>query len=267
MAIRPTLATVDLAAVRHNLGVAQQLAPGAAMCAIVKANAYGHGLVPIGSVLAEAGAEWLAVALIEEGIALRQAGVKTPLLVLGAALEGGYDALIKHDLVPVLFREDQLVRLAKAAGKGKARFHLKIDTGMARLGLRLDGLASFLSVLDGLPTTELDGVLTHFANADLADREFNEEQLALFRRACQQINAGGHRPRWAHIANSAAVLTFPEAHGKLVRPGLMLYGLDGRQPLSRRQIFLFILMLWKNLPSTARSAYLAVPSCRLRTHS
>ncbi len=116
MQIRPTTVTVDLAAIRHNLRMILELAPGLGICAVVKADAYGHGLRPVGRTLAHAGVDWLAVALIEEGMALRAEGVETPILVLGAALEGGFEELVANRLVPAVFRPDHLESLARAAG-------------------------------------------------------------------------------------------------------------------------------------------------------
>ncbi|MEE8409444.1 MAG: alanine racemase [Myxococcota bacterium] len=260
MDVRPTVATVDLAAICHNMQVARDLAPGAAVCAIVKAHAYGHGLVQVGRALADAGAEWLAVALVEEGTTLRDAGVKRPILVLGAALDGGFDVLIEYDLTPAIFRTEHLDALAAAAGDRDVRFHLKIDTGMARLGLGTDEIDAFCDALATKSNLKLDGVLTHFANADLADLEFGTHQLALFDRGCEALAARGITPRWVHISNSAAVLSFPEAHRKLLRPGLMLYGLDPR--VQREPAGLEPAMRWttrpihiKTVPAGTRVSY------------
>jgi alanine racemase len=231
VSIRPTIATVDLGAIRHNLDVARRRSPGQAICAVVKADAYGHGLNEVGLTLSRGGVEWLAVALVEEGISLRRVGVKTSILVLGSALGGTLFELVAHDLTAAIYRPDQLEALAMAARGKQVAFHLKIDTGMARLGVRLDELEPLFDMLDHTPNLVLDGVLTHFANADLADREFNAAQLALFNRACARIAQRGFKPRWLHISNSAAVLSYPEAHVGLLRPGLMIYGLD---PLAKR---------------------------------
>jgi alanine racemase len=225
MQIRPTTVTVDLAALRHNLAVIRRLAPGIAVCAVVKADAYGHGLEPVARSLADAGIDWLAVALIEEGVTSRRAGIKTPILVLGAALAGGFEELVAQDLTPALFRAEHLEALARAARHRRYPFHLKLDTGMSRLGLPLCELPSFLESLAHHPELELDGVLTHFANADLADRELNARQLQLFREGLALVRSRGHTPRWHHIANSAAVISYPEAREGLLRPGLMIYGL------------------------------------------
>ncbi|MEK7703775.1 MAG: alanine racemase [Myxococcota bacterium] len=232
MQVRPTAATVELAAIRHNLGVVRRLVGERAVCGLVKADAYGHGLVPVARTLAAAGVDFLAVALVEEGVTLRQSGIETPILVLGGALEGGYDALVAERLTPALFRLEHLDRLARAVGHGSCDFHLKVDTGMARLGLQPDEIGAFVARLATYPQLHLAGVLTHFANADLADRDFNAQQLARFQAAIVSLGQLGHAPRWVHLANSAAVLSYPDAHQVLVRPGLMLYGLDPLVPAS-----------------------------------
>lgn len=226
MRVRPTVVTVDLGAIRHNLEVIRQAAPGQAVCAVVKADAYGHGLVPVARCLAQAGVDWLAVALAEEGLALRQAGVQTPVLVMGSALTGGFGELVEHQLTPVLYRPDQLHDYALAASGNPAPFHLKVDTGMARLGLTLNELPTLLSALKKHPHLILDGVMTHFANADLASRSSNEHQLALFEQALAVLAQVGLTPRIKHIANSAGTLTSTPSHLGLIRPGLLTYGLN-----------------------------------------
>jgi alanine racemase len=228
MLIRPTRVTVDLAAVRHNLGVARQLS-GHAVCAVVKADAYGHGAVAVAKTLAGAGVEFLAVALVEEGLELRDAGVKAPIIVLGGAYRGAFEPMLAADLVPALSSTAAIDELARVAGSRRALFHLKIDSGMARLGVQPADIPEVAAALSRHRNLVLEGALTHFANADLGDRDFNTAQHARFQSACEQLSALGHPPRFIHIANSAAVLSFPAAHHRLVRPGLMLYGLD---PLS-----------------------------------
>ncbi len=225
MRIRPTVVTVDLAALTRNVEVVRRHAAGQAMCAVVKADAYGHGLVPVGKTLERAGLDWLAVALVEEGMALRQSGVRIPILVMGAALEGGWEALVEHQLVPVLFRPDQLDAYARVAPRG-APVHLKIDTGMARLGVAPAGLGAFLEALGRHKQLVLDGLLTHLANADLLDHAQNSRQLEELSRVHAQLLAQGHKPRWLHAANSAGTLTHAEARLGLMRPGLLLYGLS-----------------------------------------
>lgn len=249
-AIRPTRAEIDLAGVRHNFSVAQQAAGGAQILAVVKANAYGHGAVLVAHALREAGATFLAVALVEEGLELRNAGIDLPILVLGGSYDGGYDLLVEAELIPTVFRPEHLVRLgaaAKAAGRSVLA-HLKVDTGMGRIGVRPEELAAFLDEARRHPQVRLDGVLTHFANADLSDPQLTARQVASFEAAVAQVVAAGHSPRYRHLSNSAAVLSRPELRGQglvnLVRPGLLLYGLAPAQWLAGRAPLIPVLT-WK----------------------
>ncbi len=239
--IRPTRAEIDLAALRHNLQAVRSLAPGVEVMTVVKANAYGHGAVPVAQALEAEGVKLFGVALVEEGLELRQAGVKAPILVLGGAYEGGYDALVEADLIPTVFREEHLAGYA-AAGRGKPlKAHLKLDTGMGRIGVLPAELPGFLARWKQTPEIALEGLISHFANADLADAELTREQVRRFKAAVAVLEANGMAPKYRHLANSAAVMDLPEVRDglalNLVRPGLMLYGMapagwmEGRAPL------------------------------------
>ena len=229
--VRPTRVEVDVAALRHNLGRVRHFAPGAAVLAVVKANAYGHGAVTVARALEEAGVEWLGVALVEEGFELRSAGVQAPILVLGGAYAGAWDQLIAQRLTPVLFRPGHLTDYAVAASSAGRRvpFHLEIDTGVGRTGILPAELPALIEQLRALPQLELEGVLSHFASSDAQDRDGTRAQAAAFRALLGQVEAAGFSPRLRHVSNSAAVLdlqSLQEAAGlNLVRPGLMLYGL------------------------------------------
>lgn len=237
--IRPTRAEIDLPALRHNLAVAQKLAGGASVLAMVKANAYGHGAVAVAQALEQGGVAMLGVALVEEGVELRHAGVKAPILVLGGSYEGGYQLLVEHELVPTVFRLEHLEgleRAARLAGR-TAKAHLKVDTGMGRIGVQLHELDAFLDqALDR--QVVIDGLLSHFANADLADAALTREQVARFRRALELLRARGLAPTFRHLSNSAGVLELPELREaldlNLVRPGIMLYGLAPAARLAAR---------------------------------
>jgi alanine racemase len=228
--IRPTRAEVNLSALVRNLRTLRAGAPGSGLLAMVKANAYGHGAELVARALEAEGVELLGVALIEEGLALRAAGVRSEILVLGGAYQGGWDVLVEAGLTPAVFREDHLEAFATAAHRRgvEARAHLKVDTGMARLGALPGEVPPLLARARTLAVT-LDGVLSHFANADLADATATRRQLVDFRAVLEQLERAGFRPRWRHLANSAALVAMPEARdGKvfnLVRPGLALYGL------------------------------------------
>ena len=227
MTIRATYASIDLDALRTNLRILRKTAAPSAICAVVKANAYGHGSIPIALTLADEGIEWLAVALVEEGIRLRLAGIKTPILVLEGFIAEAGDELTRHQLTPVLYREDHLEPLSRLArGNEPIAFHLKVDTGMTRLGITLDELPALLDSLDGYPQLKLDGLMTHFANADLRDHQKNNDQLNLYQVARQLVLKRGHSPRYFHAANGAAILESNDGEFNLVRPGLPLYGIS-----------------------------------------
>jgi alanine racemase len=225
MSIRPTEAVVDLAAVAANHRLAVELG-GRPAVGVVKADAYGHGAVPVARTLAAAGAPFLAVALVEEGVELREAGLAVPVLVLGGAYEGGWELLVRHRLTPLVFTPGhvrQLAAAARAAG-ARATVHVKLDTGMGRIGVLPDGLPALLGALRDAPEVEVEGVCTHFASADLEPRATTERQVALFGEMAAALARAGHRLRWHHLANSAGTLDFPAARQDLTRPGIMLYG-------------------------------------------
>lgn len=222
-ASRPTRAEVDLSALTHNLEVVRAAAPGSRLYAVVKADAYGHGLVAVARCLERQGVDGLCVALAEEGLTLRSRGVTTPILVLSGAYGNAHERVLKAHLTPVIHSHGQAEAFSSAADGVTVGVHLKVDTGMGRLGIPVGELATFLDAFAGLPTLRLDGVMTHFSSAD-TDAEFTRQQLRIFRDALQVINARGHAPRFVHAANSAATFAYPEARHSLVRVGVALYG-------------------------------------------
>jgi alanine racemase len=235
MPIRPTEAVVDLGAVAANYRLAVEIG-GRPAVGVVKAGAYGHGAVPVAKELEAAGAPLLAVALVEEGIELREAGVAAPILVLGGAYGDGYDLLVRYRLTPVVFAREHLGRLAEAARAAgvRAAAHLKLDTGMGRIGLLPDELPAFLDAARRTPEVAIEGLCTHFASADLEDRAITERQVALFNAAAEAMAAAGLPLRSRHLANSAGTVEFPAARQDLTRPGIMLYGYLPFQPASAR---------------------------------
>lgn len=239
--IRCTAAHVDLAATRANYraltaylenearlnaraGKGGPAAPG--IIAVVKANAYGHGAVRVAQALEDAGASWLAVADIEEGIELRQAGIRARILVFGALSVSDLDGLFAHDLTPTIAspaagRALQSAALARGAS---IKYHLKIDTGMHRLGFRHENLAWTLPELLGNRNLDLEGVYTHFATADEPEHPLFDRQRENFDRACATLVSLGASPRYRHAANSAAALRDSRVWYDFVRPGLLLHG-------------------------------------------
>ena len=232
MPIRPTRAEIDLGALTRNLETLHTAAPGVDVLAVVKADAYGHGAVPISRALEAAGVRFLGVALVEEGLVLRQAGLKSDILVLGGAYDGGWEAMVEHQMIPVVFRPEHMTALDAAAGaRGTtARAHLKVDTGMGRLGVLPADVPAFLEAARGSRRISLEGLCSHFANADLADAALTAQQVIRFRTALGQMRAAGFEARWRHLSNSAGLLALPEARDgmemNLARPGLALYGLQ-----------------------------------------
>lgn len=225
--VLPTYATVNLAALAHNLSlITGYLPPSCEVMAIVKANAYGHGAVAVAQALATRGIKRFAVASLNEGIELRHAGISGPIVVLGALFEGQLTDLVAHRLTPVVSDEQILPSLANAVRAQPAPYpiHLKVETGMGRLGLSPKELLTLLDNHIVRNPLQVEGVMTHLADADGEDGAFTERQLSDFRVLLEQIRQRGLALPLVHAANSAAIVRYPDAHFSLVRPGIMLYG-------------------------------------------
>jgi alanine racemase len=219
--------TVDLAALEHNYRQLRSLCrPQVRMLAVIKADAYGHGLLPVGRRLAAAGVDYLGVGSLEEGLTLRRAGLRLPVLLLMGILPREAERAVSDDLEVALFRRDVAQALADAARtQGKpARVHLKVDTGMGRLGLLPAEVLPFLDGLKASPQVEVLGLISHLAVADLGDKAYTRQQLQDFTALLGEARQQGWALPLSHISNSAALWEMPEAHLGLVRPGLMLYG-------------------------------------------
>jgi alanine racemase len=219
---RPTWVDVDLDAIRHN---ARVLKPEAAeLMAVVKANGYGHGDVEVTKAAIDAGATWAGVALVEEGLHLRAAGIEAPILVLSELPPGSEAVALAHRLTPTLFSDAGLERLA-AAARGSVPVHLKVDTGMHRVGVwppeETPGFARRVQDA-GL---EVEGLFTHFARSE-EDEATTEGQLAKFLETAEAVRSAGVSPRVLHAANSGATILHPASHLDLVRPGIALYGIE-----------------------------------------
>lgn len=219
--------TVDLTALEHNYRQLRRLCdPQVRFLAVVKADAYGHGLLPAARKLAAAGVDYLGVGSLEEGLILRQAGLTLPVLLLLGILPAEAAKAVAADLEVALFRPDVAQALAAAAAsQGKtARVHLKVDTGMGRLGVLPQAVLPLLAGLKGSPNLEVLGLISHLAVADQEDKTYTLKQLAEFTALLAAARAQGWELPLSHISNSAALWELPEAHLGLVRPGLMLYG-------------------------------------------
>lgn len=227
-ALRPTRAEISIAAIAHNLGYVKSRCE-AQVLAVVKADAYGHGMARVAKGLAgQPGLLGFGVALAEEGLDLRLAGIGGPILVLNGVYGGAHRRVLDADLWPVVYDIDEVRAFAEAAD-GPFGVHLKVDTGMSRLGVPFYELDAFLDALDGVPNARLDGVMTHLASADVDEDAAGAqtfEQLARFEQAMSAIRARGHAPKWVHAANSAGTLRFPRAQYDMVRTGVVLYGVS-----------------------------------------
>lgn len=223
-----TYIEVDLGAIAHNARtIKAHIGPGVRLLAVVKANAYGHGAVEVAGAALRHGASGLAVARAPEGLALRDAGITAPILVMNYTPAPELEAAVTHDLTLTLNDLETAEALSALAVRlGRAvPVHVKIDTGMGRFGLLPDEVIPFVQQVAGLPGIAVEGLYTHFAAADLADKEYTRHQFAIFQQIRARLAANGLRPAVCHVANSAATLDLPEMHLDAVRVGIALYGL------------------------------------------
>lgn len=221
-----TWAEIDLGALEHNyLALREQLPDGCRFLGVVKANAYGHGAIQVAGKLEELGAEYLAVACLEEGVELREAGISLPILILGVTPAEFTDWLLRYDLTQTVGEEGMAAAYAEGARKAgrTLKVHVKVDTGMSRLGFLWERAAEAAAGISGMPGLELEGIFTHFAAAD-SDEAFTMEQLSRFLTVTGTLEDRGIKIPIRHCAASAAVLNYPCTHMDMVRPGIALYG-------------------------------------------
>src|SRR6202051_4176975 len=251
--MRPVWADVSLSALIHNFESIRSYVnprnekrrrPRQVLC-IVKGNAYGHGGPEVTKALEKAGSDWFGVTCTEEGIALRKAGVRKPVLILTSFVPGEEKRLREHNLTAVIHRCEQLSQLENVAarrGKKKVSFHLKIDSGMNRLGIAPASVDCFARQLAKLHHLQLSGVMTHFASSEafcdtVAGHQTREQEERFF-AALERLRALGIDPGIIHLANSAAIVTRPESWADMVRPGAILYGYHpGYEPVEQRAEF------------------------------
>ncbi len=223
-----TWAEVDLDAIAHNARVLKERAgQETALMAVVKANAYGHGAVPVARTALENGASRLAINRAIEGVELRQAGLTAPILILGYSLPSEAETIVRWDLTPTVTTvEGALALSAMSDRQGKVTpIHVKVDTGMGRFGLLPDEVVAFVRRIAELPGLKLEGLFTHFAVADLADKTYTRRQFDLYVWVVKQLEEAGFPISLKHVANSATNLDLPEMHLDMVRCGIALYGL------------------------------------------
>lgn len=218
---------VNMAALADNLNaVRARLQPGCQIFAVVKANGYGHGLEVAAKAFADAGAEYLAVTTLDEALRVRAAGITAPLLLFAPSLPDEADDLLEHDLTATLYSAEQMLALSHAAQRHGKRLkaHLKVDTGMGRVGCLWTDAALLAEAIHNDPGLEFEGIYTHFATANQPKSAFFRQQRDTFNAVLESLAAAGHRPPLAHAANSAALLCDPQVHFNGVRPGTVLYG-------------------------------------------
>jgi alanine racemase len=249
---RPVWAEVSLSALTHNLQAIRKYVNPAEekrkvprkILSIVKGNAYGHGGPEVSKVLEKAGSDWFGVTCTDEGIAVREAGVRKPILILTSFVPGEESRMVKHDLTAVIHRCEQLALLERAAarrgGKGRVPFHLKIDTGMNRLGIASSDVECFARQYGKCKHIQLTGIFSHFASSGVftetaVGRQTREQEERLY-AAVERLRALGIDPGLVHLANSAAIVSRPETWADMVRPGAILYGYHpGYDPFEMRE--------------------------------
>ena len=228
---RPTVCEINLQALKDNYKlVKKEVGEKRKILAVVKADAYGHGAVEVSKVLEEMAVDLLGVAILEEALQLRENGIKSPILILGGILEGQEKAILRYNLTPVVYSISAANRLNEEANKKglKVKIHVKVDTGMGRLGLRQSEVEPFFESLKNMDSIVVEGLLTHFASADFPSESqegvFSKKQVATFKATINDIENMGFNIPIKHAANSAAIFNLSEGWFNMVRPGIMLYG-------------------------------------------
>ena len=226
LALHSTWATVDLSAIKNNIQYILTRSKTQVM-AIVKANAYGHGAVPVARAALEAGASWCGVARVNEAMELRQAGLDCPILILGYTPQAQYKQMIANQVSMTVWELQQIKKISAAASQinQQANLHLKVDTGMSRLGIEPSEVPGLLKAAAQLPEVQIQGLFTHFACADEVDRTPTDLQEAHFQRLLTQLKAEGQQIPLIHASNSAASMTRPGLYFNCVRLGIAMYGL------------------------------------------
>jgi alanine racemase len=227
-ATRPTWADVSLTTLRQNFRTVQKhVSAAVTVCAVVKADAYGHGAVECSKSLEAEGAKWLGVTSLDEAIPLRDAGVRANILLMTGFWRGEEGEIVRLHLTPTVWEPSQIESLDKAAaGLGVAQHpvHLKVDTGMGRLGVGIDQLSAVLDVLRSAKHLTVEGLSTHLASSEIMDAPSVAEQERTFETARRMVRDAGFEPRFVHVANTSAVISRRETWNTMVRPGVSLYG-------------------------------------------
>ncbi|MCK5148849.1 alanine racemase [bacterium] len=246
--VRPTQVVIDLGRLTSNFHAIKQYAGSSLIMPVLKANAYGHGLIPTARLMETLGADYLGVAVLEEGLLLRQAGITMPILILGGILGNQIPHFLKNNLTLTASSIDKLAQIEKAASQLsiRAKVHLKIDTGMERIGVHYYNAEAFLLEASRHKNIDIEGIFSHFANADAADLSYAQMQLQRFKDVLGIYEKKGLKlPLIRHIANSGAILQMPESHFDMVRPGILLYGIYPTKEV-RKTIDVQPALTWKS---------------------
>ena len=239
---RPTWVEINLPQFRENFrSIRSFLPPPVRIIAILKADAYGHGSVRMARCLEACGVDRIGVAILEEALELRAAGISRPILLLNGLWEGQEEAIIRNGLIPVVYERSSLLRLARLSRSiGQAvRYHIKIDSGMIRLGVPWDHAVDWVEQALQVEGASCEGLLSHFSSAETGADPWTTGQFQRFDQLLKELERRGIRPSWLHMANSAALLNFRDAWYNAVRPGLLLYGvspLDASGPVEVRPV-------------------------------
>jgi len=266
---RPTWAEVSLRSLRRNFrGLQEHVGKEVSVCAVIKANAYGHGTVRCAQALAAEGAQWLGVTGAEEGVVLRDADVRTRILLMTGCWQGEEDEVVERALTPVIWDVEHLERLERAAEKRAkpVAVHVKVDTGMSRLGVSERCLPALLQRLRAARQVTLEGLCSHLASSETLDAADVPEQARRFREAVDAVRRAGFDPKLLHLANTAAVAARSDCWWNMVRPGLALYGyclrLTGGEEAAAPRLPLEPVLSWKtrvlalrDLPAGQRVGY------------
>jgi len=233
--MRPTRVEIDLDSIAYNIHqIRKKVGNKTKTMAVMKANAYGHGAVEVAKVAIDAGAQWLAVALVEEGIQLREAGIQSPILILGSTPPDQVHEVIKYNLSQTVCSRELIETLSNEAQSWNqtAKVHIKVDTGLGRLGIFPEEVAAFVKESSCLEGIEIEGIFTHFSVAD-EDKAFTELQIKKFKEVISNLEREKIHIPLKHAANSAAVVGFASSYFNLVRPGIILYGLYPSPEMNR----------------------------------
>jgi len=225
--VRAARVDVDLSAVAHNVRAVREMVAPALVCAVVKADGYGHGAIAVSEAALAAGADWLSVALVEEAAVLRKAGIDAPILLLSQPRSADFPAAVRYDLritVTSVAAVEPLAAAARAAGR-VAAVHMKVDTGMNRIGVAPADAVTLACAITARPELSLEGVFTHCAVADEPDHPFTAEQLARYEAVLAELAAADIVPALRHAGNSATAIAHPHGHYDLVRVGIAVYGI------------------------------------------